>query len=116
MCTSIYVRLFKVVFVIFAQYKIITIKIDGCAAQFCNNSPEKEYTMKLFPTNPERRILWIKKSEYAHLTKLIKCTLINQIKNNVINLVPNLFSTLKLIILVFNFLYIINNHVIKIII
>ncbi|KYN07075.1 hypothetical protein ALC62_01964 [Cyphomyrmex costatus] len=34
--------------------------MGGCAAPYCNNSTVKGHTMKRFPKNPERRVIWIK--------------------------------------------------------
>ncbi|KYN50410.1 THAP domain-containing protein 2 [Trachymyrmex cornetzi] len=48
--------------------------MGGCTAQFCNNSSKKGYSMKLFPTNPERRALWIKNVGYkSHLIGKNSC-------------------------------------------
>jgi len=35
------------------------VKMDGCAAPYCNNSATKGYMMKRFPRNPEQAV-WVK--------------------------------------------------------
>lgn len=43
------------------------IKMGGCYAEFCNNSAAKGYSIKIFPTNPQRctTCIWIQNVLYC---------------------------------------------------
>ncbi|KYM93808.1 hypothetical protein ALC62_15587 [Cyphomyrmex costatus] len=39
-------------------HKIIFSKMTGCSAPDCNDSTKKNYIIKVFPRNPEKRAKW----------------------------------------------------------